>query len=74
MSCAIGTLSTRTEFSHTKVGGPQHRATSQAVGYYASVLYHLIGSDVNKDWTLKDKDKNQTLMDKDKDKDLPREA
>ena len=26
-------------------------------------------SDVNKDWTHKDKDKDQTLMDQDKDKD-----
>ena len=35
-----------------------------------SFLFLTFSSDVNKDWTLKDKDKDQAYKDQDKDKDL----
>ena len=34
------------------------------------VTYSLYSSDVNKDWTCKDKEKDQVYKDQDKDKDL----
>ena len=41
----------------------------QSIGSFCEEQEQVLSSDVNKDWTHKDKDKDQTLKDQDKDKD-----